>query len=153
MVEGPEPILFVTGGCAWAQGLLDKLNERLARDPEFLDHIWLDDLELEDGQLAKNLPSEILDFYHEDIDQYLSILDRTGNIAYFIFIAVQDDSCKFYVPLDHRKLLFLFSVPPTNNNFVGHSYELDPYYLNGVVFDLMAEIGLFRMRYEVSLSD
>ena len=144
-IDGVEPVLFVNGDCSWAKGLLDALNERMAADPEFLDRVWLDDLDMELGQLARYLPSELLGFRHDDLDQYLAILAKSGNAAYYLFLAVQGDSCKSFVPQAHRKLLYLFSTPPTNRRAVNHSHNIDPYHVNGLVFDLMAEIGLFRI--------
>ena len=144
-IDGVEPVLFVNGNCSWAKGLLDALNERMAADPEFLDRVWDDDLDMELGQLARYLPSELLGFRHENLDQYLAILSKSGNAAYYLFLAVQEDSCKNFVPEAHRKLLYLFSTPPTNRRAVEHSHNIDPYHVQGQVFDLMAETGLFRI--------
>ena len=147
-----EPRLISADSRGWVLGLLQKMEEHILANPSLLADLHSNDLELEDGRLANELPNEILEFNHDDIEEYHRLLDQVGNLSYMLWVAVQNEDCCNFVPLAVRELLFLFAVNPQHKLFSGiHSFQIEAEVGDGQFLDLMGENGIIKMQYHIEV--
>ena len=147
-----EPRLISSDSRGWVLGLLQKMEEHILANPSLLADLHSNDLELEDGRLANELPNEILAFTHDDIEEYHRLLGQVGNLSYMLWVAVQNENCCKFVPLAVRQLLFLFAVHPQHELFLGtHSFQVEADNANGLFLDLMGENGIIKMQYNIEV--